>query len=183
MTTGWHDFNPRQRHKAEDVFHALSMVDAIVEGIEEERPRRAGFTDLYAFATNPDREMSPTLSLAFAQDPSLEGDLLRILERTARYQFPKVAAASSGSVARRDGDQYRILLRPSRADPMQVYVVIELGDIMAAPPRTLYVCRPGCRCEKHRLPVAHDGTIQILADSGSSLVEGLQDNRAEVFLR
>ena len=74
-------------------------------------------------------------------------------------------------------------LRPSRAEPTQVYIVIELADEDAVPPELIYVCRPGRPCEKHRLPVAHDGAIQILADLHSPLVEALRDGHAEVFLR
>ena len=51
------------------------------------------------------------------------------------------------------------------------------------PPALIYVCRPGRPCHKHRLPVAHDGTIQIFADLGSPLVEALRDGQAEVYLR
>ncbi len=183
MTGGWNDFNPRQRQAAEHMFGVLSTMGTVCEAIEEERPRCVGFSDLYTFATNPDVEMSPALEAALQQNGQLEKDLTRLLEKTAGYHFPKAAAASTGAIARRDGDLYRISLRPSRADSNQVYVVIDLSDVSAVPPQTLYVCRPGRACEKHRLPVAHDGTIQILADAASGLVEGLQDHAAEVFLR
>lgn len=183
MTGGWMDFTPQQKQAAEQIFDALTTMDAVCDTIEEDRPRAVGFSDIYAFATNPDIEMTAALENALRDSVQLENDLMRLLDRTARYRFPKAAAASTGAIASRDGDLYRISLRPSRADSNQFYVVIDLSDVAARPPQTLYVCRPGRPCEKHRLPVAHDGTIQILADSESSLVEGLQDHAAEVFLR
>ena len=163
------------------MFEALDMIDVATEQAVE--PRRVSFSDLYAFANDPEREMAPELAEALASDGAFEADLLRLLDRIAAYRFPRAAAASSGPVAQRDGDLYRIALRPSRAEPSQVYIVIELADLDSVPPELIYVCRPGKPCEKHRLPIAHDGAIQILADLRSPLVEALRDGQAEVFLR
>ena len=183
MTSGWRNLDGRQKQAAARMFEALDMIDATAEALAEVQPLRVGFSELYAFASDPDRPMAPHLTQALFEDPALEADLLRLLERTATYRFPKAAAASRGPVAQRDGDLYRISLRPSRAEPSQVYIVIDLADLDAAPPQLIYVCRPGRPREKHRLPVAHDGSIQILADLQSPLVEALRDGRAEVFLR
>lgn len=181
MTAGWSSLDRQQQEAAARMFEALDRIDAMRE--ETVPSRTVGFSDLYAFARDPDRDMSPELNEALAQDPSLADDLTRLLDRIAIYRFPKAAAASSGPVRQRDGELYRISLRPSRAEPTQVYVIIEMADLDAAPPDSIYVCRPGRPCEKHRLPVAHDGAIQILADLGSPLVEALRDDQAEVYLR
>ncbi len=183
MTSGWSSFEPQQKQAAAFMFDALSTIDAVSDAIAEDGPRHAGFSDLFAYVMGPEDEMTPDLAAALESQPALQADLLRLLKQTAQYRFPRVAAASSGSVAQRDGELYRITLRPSRAEPSQVYIVIDLADPLIAPPSLLYVCRPGRRCEKHRLPVAQDGTIQILADAGAPLVEALRDNDAEVFLR
>jgi hypothetical protein len=181
MTTGWSSLNQEQQEVAARMFGALDMIDTVTKSVAA--PRRVGFSDLFAFANDPNREMTPDLSQALRQDSALEADLLHLLDRVAAYHFPRAAAASSGPVAQRDGDLYRIALRPSRAEPSQIYIIIELADLDSVPPELIYVCRPGQPCEKHRLPIAHDGAIQILADLGSSLVEALRDGRAEVFLR
>lgn len=181
MTSGWSSLDPPQQEAAARMFEALDMIDVATEQAVE--PRRVSFSDLYAFANDPEREMAPELAEALASDGAFEADLLRLLDRIAAYRFPRAAAASSGPVAQRDGDLYRIALRPSRAEPSQVYIVIELADLDSVPPELIYVCRPGKPCEKHRLPIAHDGAIQILADLRSPLVEALRDGQAEVFLR
>lgn len=183
MTSGWRNLRSEQRDLAARMFDALDTIDSIAETMSAGRPRRIGMSDLFAFVNDPDQEMGPQLATALAESEMLRDDLSRLLERTARYRFPLVAAASSGPVARRDGELYRIALRPSRAEPSQVYIVIDYADLDAPQPQLIYVCRPGCPCEKHRLPAAHDGTIQILADEASPLVEALRDRRAEVFLR
>lgn len=183
MTSAWRNLGPRQRQAAARMFEALDTVDTIRESVASAASRRIGFGDLYAFASDPDRPMSSELVEALRADRRLEEDLVRLLDRTAVYRFPRAAAASSGPVARRDGELFRIALRPSRAEPSQVYIVIELVDLDAAPPQLIYVCRRGRPCEKHRLPVAHDGAIQILADANSPLVQALRDGGAEVFLR
>lgn len=181
MTSGWSDLDLRQQRLAMGLFEGLDMIDRAREAAV--RPRRVGFADLYVYASDPEAEMTPALADKLARDDTFQADLLRLLDRVAAYRFPRAAAASSGPVAQRDGDLYRIALRPSRAEPSQVYIVIELADLDAVPPELIYVCRPGLPCEKHRLPVAHDGAIQILADLRSPLVEALRDGHAEVFLR
>ena len=181
MTSGWSSLDRQQQEATARMFEALDMIDTAIEPVAT--PRRVGFSDLYTFANDPDRDMAPELAEALARDEALEADLIRLLDRTAIYRFPKVAAASSGPALRRDGDLYRISLRPSRAEPMQIYVIIELADLEMPPPALIYVCRSGRPCHKHQLPVAHDGTIQILADLGSPLVEALRDGQAEVYLR
>lgn len=183
MTSGWRNLHPEQRNRAARMFGALDTMESISEAMSADRPRQVGMSDLFAFVNDPDRELDSALEAALAGSAKLRDDLSRLLERTARCRFPQVAAASSGPVARRDGELYRISLRPSRAEPSQVYIVIEYADLSAPPPQLIYVCRSGRPCEKHRLPAAHDGTIQVLADEASPLVEALRDRRSEVFLR
>lgn len=181
MTSGWNDLDRRQQRLAMGLFEGLDMIDSARAAAE--RPRLVGFTDLYVYASDPAADMTPTLAERLARDDAFQADLMRLLDRMAAYRFPRAAAASTGPVAQRDGDLYRIALRPSRAEPTQIYIIIELADLDAVPPELIYICRPGRPCEKHRLPIAHDGAIQILADLGSPLVEALRDGHAEVFLR
>ena len=101
MTSGWSSFNPEQQDRAARMFDALSTIDTISDAMESDRPRRIGFSDLFAFATDPDSIMRPELAEALSHDTALEEDLLRLLDRTAAYRFPKVAAASSGPLSLR----------------------------------------------------------------------------------
>ncbi len=184
MISAWRDFDPQQKQVAERMFDAYCTIDALSDAVAArgDAPRRIGFSDLFAFATDPACAMSDDLADALAENTMLRDDLVLLLERTQRFQFPRVAAASSGPVARREGGLYRITLQSSRAEPSQVYIIIELADRALAEPTLLYVYRTGHPCEKHSLPPAHDGVIQILAEAESSLVEALRDKAAEVFL-
>ena len=66
--------------------------------------------------------------------------------------FPKVAAASSGAVEGRDGENYRIRLRVSQAAPSQTYVIIELQDPASAAPSTILLGKPDGEYDVHALP-------------------------------
>ena len=184
MTAAWREFDPRQKQMAERMFDAHCTIDALCDAVAArgEAPRRVGFSDLFAFAIDPARAMSSELADALAENSVLRDDLARLLERTQRFHFPRVVAASSGAVERREGGLYRITLQSSRAEPSQVYIIIELADRSLAAPTVLYVYRTAHPCEKHSLPPAHDGVIQILAEADSSLVDALRDKAAEVFL-
>ena len=134
MTSGWNSLDTEQKQAAAHMFDMLSTVDAVTDAIDAERPRCIGFSDLFAYVMDPARDMTPELAAALESQPMLQADLRRLLEQTARYRFPRVAAASTGAVTQRDGELYRIILRPSRAEPSQIYIVIDLADPLTAPP-------------------------------------------------
>ncbi len=165
-------------------FEALSALDdlAATKGKPVAGERRAGFSDLYAYVTDPKRPMSQALEEALSTHPSLAMDLQRLLRKRARHHSPRLAAASSGRESNRRGTGFTISLRPSRAEPAQVYVVIEVFNLSSRPPRTLFVSQPDERVVKHALPGAEGGTIQLLADAESELVKALSDPESEVFL-
>ncbi len=126
--------------------------------------------------------MSEALERALAARPGLARDMERLLRKRARHHAPRLAAASSGLGSSRRGAGFTISLRPSRAEPAQVYVVIDVLDLTSGPPRTLFVSQPDDRLVKHALPDADGGTIQLLADAESDLVRALSHPESEVFL-
>lgn len=177
MTGIWHSMDAAGRRTAEAAFVALSTLD----GMAGSASTRPSFGELWAFAAG-DAEMSDGLRHALASDRRLAGDLDHLVERTALYRFPRVAAASSGDVDTRDGEGFRIRLRPSRANRQHTYVSIEVAPELDEPPFALLAKGPG-RWVKLALPDAIDGVIQILVDSGSELVQALRDVHTEVYLR
>ncbi|MBF0336181.1 MAG: hypothetical protein HQL40_21530 [Alphaproteobacteria bacterium] len=177
MTGIWHSMDKAGRRTAEAAFVALSTLDGM-EGAASTRP---SFGELWAFATG-EAEMSDDLRRALDTDRRLAGDLDHLIERTALYRFPRVAAASSGAVETRDGEGFRIRLRPSRANVEHTYVSIEVAAELDEPPLALLAKGPG-RWIKLPLPDAIDGVIQILVDSGSELVHALRDVHTEVYIR
>lgn len=167
-----------------ELFVAIMDLDDITKAAAEPfRRRRIALSRFYAYATEPGGPEDPELERALAADPALRADFRRLLEKTAASYLPQVAAASSGTVERREGQGCRIRFEASRAEPSQTYVIIELIDQERPIPGALFVCYADYRCVKFALPPAHDGVIQILLEQDSDLLAKLRDIKTEVFLR
>ncbi|MBE0529641.1 MAG: hypothetical protein IH626_02370 [Rhodospirillales bacterium] len=179
----WNTLSDGRKAAAGQVFDALSTLDALTDfSADSQISRAVGFADLYAYATEPDRPMDERLQRALASDARLRGDLDRLLENTALYRFPRLAAASSGENDRREGDGFTIRLRQSRAEETQTYVIIEVHPGKEAP-STLFIFGAGHPYGKFPLPAAQDGVIQLLSETSSDLVKALLDVHTEVFIR
>jgi hypothetical protein len=182
----WKDFKPHQRAAAEKAFEAFDLVDGLSgrsPEVERGEERRVGFSDLYAFAHDGARAMDDALRRALGASPVLRDSLDRLLDEAALYHFPRVAAASSGSVEARDGEGFRLRLKRSRAAADQTYVIIEVDDSAGGVPRTLVTRDAEGRYLKVELPEAQGGVIQLLADTESDLVRALGRVETEVFVR
>jgi hypothetical protein len=185
MTGTWKTFTRHRRTLAEHAFDALSTLDEIaaVERARGTGERQVGFADIYAYVNEPDRSMSAQLSEALEADARLRDDLLRLLTKSAGYRCPRSAAAGTKVLESRHGQGFTIRLRPSRAEPSQVYVVIELLDPAAETPKALFIAEHREGLLKHALPEARGGAVQLLAETESDLIRALRNPSSEVFLR
>lgn len=136
---------------------------------------------LYAYAIGMVRE-DEGVEAALAADARLAADFARLLARTATWRLPRLAAASTAEDVVRTGDNCRVELRRSEAEPSQVYLIIELTAPESLPTR-LFVTRTGGQVISAELPAARDGVIQLLAGADTPLVAALRDVGAEIFLR
>ncbi len=165
---------------AEGIVEAFTVLDALNEPTAGANP--VPMSELYAYATDPERRRRPELIDALAASPRLRADLGRLLGNAAVVHLPQVAAASTGEITERQGDGCRIEFRPSRADASQVYAIISLEKKAPRTPSTLIICDPKGRCVKVALPPAREGRIQLLLDTGSDVANGLRDISTEVYL-
>jgi hypothetical protein len=136
---------------------------------------------LFAYA-NGMIASDPGVDAALAADPRLAATFTAMLDRAAPWRLPRLAAASAGTATVRTGENCRIELRTSAAEPSQVYVIIELAAPESAPSR-LFVARAGAGVVSAELPPARDGTIQLLSGADAPLVAALRDVGAEIYLR
>ncbi len=185
MTGTWNTLTERRRTLAECAFGALSTLDEITAAKRSRGTgeRQVGFGDIYAYVNEPGRPMNARLSEALEADAGLREDLLRLLTKTAGYRCPRSAAAGTKVLESRQGQGFIIRLRPSRAEPSQVYVVIELLDPAAETPKALFIAEHRDGLLKHALPEARGGMVQLLAETESDLVRALRNPGSEVFLR
>ena len=110
-------------------------------------------------------------------------DFQRLLSNTSTIRMPQVAAASSGERTYREADGCKIMFKESRADPAQVFIIIELINKQAVPPTMMFICHPDDSCRRVILGDSVDGRIQLLVDRDSHIVRGLSEVSTEVYLR
>lgn len=140
------------------------------------------FARLYDYATGA-ADSDGQIDQALQASPRLRADLRLLLGKVAINTLPEVAAAGSGDLESRETDQCRIRIEPSRAEPDQVYVIIELVDPAAPLPSVLFTCTTDDRSNRIDLPEGRDGVIQVLLDRTAPVLTSLRDHKAEVYLR
>jgi hypothetical protein len=165
---------------AENIVEALTVLDALEGSAAAAQP--VPISELYAYATDPERQARPELLDALAANPRLRDDLGRLLSNAAVVHLPQVAAASTGEIKEREGDGCRIEFRASRADSGQVYVIISLEKQAPREPSTLIICDTKGQCVKVALPTARDGRVQLLLDTDSDIAKGLRNISTQVYL-
>ncbi|MFQ5973053.1 MAG: hypothetical protein ACE5Q3_12035 [Alphaproteobacteria bacterium] len=170
---------------AQKVFEALCTLDTLEEreeGRERARPPIT-FADLYALVNDAGASPGAESAAALRADPRLAADFRQLLRNVALYHSPRLAAASSGAVSRREGPGFVIEFFPSRAQPSAMFAIIKMDHVNQDVPETLLVTAADGRVMKEVLPRPSGGSIQLLLEAGSELLSALRDPTAEVFLR
>lgn len=180
--TPWHEFTAEEQALTEAVFTARALLREVDTRSRPQEPW-VSFGELYRQAIQPDQALAPRVQQALREQKGLREDFQRLLEKTALYHLPRAAAASTGPVTLREVEGFRIRLLPSRAQPDQVFVMIELPEGFAVAPQSLLILETGGNCQKHPLPAPQDGRIQLLTESASDLAEGIRSHQAEIFLQ
>ena len=190
MTTSWKTYTDRERGTARLIFEALRQRDDLdlrdsdspsEESSRESRPF-VSFAELFDAVCDPTRQIDRELTAALSASPRLAADLKRLIANLAPYQAPRLAAASTGEIRRREGDGFAMEFRASRVDHAQVYVGIRLGAPDRRAPEVLFVSRADGVLLKYPLPPLLGDTVQLLLETGSELLTALQDPSSEVFL-
>ena len=109
-------------------------------------------------------------------------DLDRLVQRMASWHGPRASAASSGQLEMRTGDGFHIRMKPSRASPDQVYVLIALNGALGRTPTTLVIRSAAGEYIKWPLPQPQSGVIQVLTDEASEALRLLRDPKSELYL-
>ena len=141
------------------------------------------FSRLWRLANN-DLSTDADLLAALRQDRKLAADFNAVLQKISWSHLPQVAAASSGEELRlRETDLCAIRIEPSRAEPDQVYVIIDLKDPAATAPVSLITSAADGALESMALPAARHRVIQSLLQRDDALLLALQGHGTEVYLR
>ncbi len=179
----WNSLTNKELKLAEAAFTALSALDSSNVSKETTIHSQVGLSMLYACATQPDMPFPHGLRQALAKDKKLRQTFHRLLEKCTPYYFPRVAAASSGKVTEREVTNFRIRLRPSKVEPEQLYLIIELLVDNISAPQSLFIYDESGDCQKYMLPPPQGNEIQLLIQADSELANGIRSLSSEVFLR
>lgn len=179
--TQWHQFDSHERALAEALFNARSILEG--NGSENGPGHRISFNELYQQITRPNHILTPELQRALRRDRRLREGFHLLLQKSAHYHLPHVAAASTGPITVREIEGFKIRLKPSRVEPDQLFVIIELPDNFSFVLRTLFIYEESGLCQKHPLPAQMNGQMQLLTEATSDLAEGIRNHKTEIFLQ
>ena len=177
-------FSHAEAQLAGAALDTLKVMDAVLEAPREikETLTKASPSALYAYATDPGYKPDDNLLRLLATDEDARTGFQRLLENTSVYVLPQMAAASTGDIETREVEGCKIVFRPSRANPDQLYAIIEIANVETAP-SMLFMRQPNGETNRITLPGFQNGRAQLLLERNSADARGLMDINTEVYLR
>jgi len=180
------DFKMPDDHELEQIkeeFSKNSWVSELTSSLGQAKGAQAtSLSTLYNYLT-VNTGVDEALERKIRNSIPLRKLYRKIIEETASYQIPEAMAASSGDYPVRHGNGCVISMESSRAEPDQIYVIIELtGDIIATP-TSMFVCEEDENCMRFDLPEIKDGIFQLICDRQSKLVQLMMNPKTEAFLK
>lgn len=188
MTRTWTSLSEADLDRAEEIFSKQDTVHWLTTPSSDavsaqERSTPITFATLFAYAQGQ-MDLTFDLARALKTQPRLARDLNHLLQTHATVGFHRQAAASSTDVsgARTWTTPHgRISLHPSKAQPEQVYLLIELTDQSKALSR-IVVMTPDGGVAEATLPEPVSGVIRLIANNTDDLVQMLDTVDCNVYL-
>ncbi len=168
---------------AKRAFTALSILDSTKANRDSSKLSHISPAQLYAYASRPNFPIPFEVRHALKSNPRLRQSFHRLLIKCSNYYLPSVAAASSGEITEREAGNFRIRLHPSKVEPKQLYLIIEILVDNISPPRLLILHDENGDYLKQPLPDPHDNQIQLLIQSDSELANAIRKHSSEIFLQ
>jgi len=166
---------------------ALAAIDAdrqiktfLQPGVKREN---IAISTLFRYANDPGYELPADLAQHLENDPIAQANLMRIISNAALEHIPMLAAAASDTVTRRETDKTVLILTPSRADPAQIYLTIEMKDPEAARPSQIFVSSAEGQWHKLQLAPFVGVRTQTILESEHEVIVALSHPEAVVYFR
>ena len=147
----------------------------------ERRPR---FDEMLAAAVDPAGRLGGPVAQALLSDVETRSSFEALLRDHALCWFPPAAAAAGeeGLDAREEAG-FRVWIRPSSADPDQVYVLVRVAEGSRSRPAVLVALPHGGAPVCAVLPDDIDGVYQLVEHAESPLVRAVRDPASKLALR
>jgi hypothetical protein len=169
----------RLRFAEYEVHDGLTSDDAIQDAAA---PSMA-ISRLYTVVANPGAALPADVAAAMLRQPRLRAVYRELLARAATFHIPESMAASTDDLAIRAGDGCRIRFEASRAEPDQIYVIVELDDPSGPPPSGLVFCDVENFCASLELTGWRNGVVQLIVERDSDILRLARDPKSMAFLR
>lgn len=172
----------RQRFAASEL--AESVADSAADSTAGGAPKSIPVSRLYAIVTDPGSPMPPDIAAAMLQRPALRAAYRALLAGSASYHVPEAMAASTDVLLlKRRGDGCLIRFLPSRAEPDQVYLIVELDDPGRAMPSALVFCDAEDFCSAVELTGWRNGVAQLIVETSSAILRLARDPKSSAYLK
>jgi len=185
--TGIEIDTPEDTDSAKENFTGQEALSDLYETVAQAQKRgmlaQVSMTRLYNYARGISGEEDVEIVKALTENLMLRRILKTMVTGAAMYHLPEAMAASTEDLPAREGDGCRIRMEESRAEPDQVYVIVELSNPEAETPSALVVCDEDMMCRQFVLPEARGGIAQLIAERGSHLVQMLANPKSEAYLK
>lgn len=178
--TSWDSRTETDKARIEVAFGAQHAADIWLDPVDAGKANPAAMPALYRAAADPIAPIPASLAGRLATDPRLRADFDRLLQRMAACRMGRAAAASTGSLDRREAGGYVLRIKPSRADPSQVYLLIDIPAQGTVPQAIL--TRRGGEVLKRALEAPQDGTVRLVLETSDPLVAAIGDPATEIDL-
>ena len=141
------------------------------------------FSTLYAYVNDSQFRPPTNFSAQIDADEKAQQNLDLLLEKASLAHMPMLAAASSGDTILRETDAAIIRLTPSKAEPEQVYLQVQMKDAGASMPLRLFVRKSGEQWIRMDLSKFVDAKVQELLLVNDPVTQALNAPDSEVYLR
>lgn len=176
----WQSRSEIEKARIETAFSARHAADLWLDTAGPGQAKPAALPILYRAAKDPTAPLPAALVAQLATDTRLKADFDRLLSRIAACRMPRAAAASSGSLDRREAQGFVLRIRPSRADPDQVYLLIDIPD-RAETPQVL-MARDNGEILRRALGEPQDGMFRLILERSDPLLAAIGDPATEIDL-
>ena len=138
--------------------------------------------DIYKFVTGRMFINTRELNTQLKNNNVLKDHLSNLLNQLNLCHLPRLAAASSGVIETREGDDFKLKMMTSLSDPDQIFVTIELHRTKSRRPSSLVVKSPQNNFYTGSLQEFESTIFQLIEGAESPLITALKDPGSEVYL-
>ena len=171
----------KELEMVKQAFAEIETVEFLVNP-KMEATGRTGIaaSKLYAYVRGVSERGQETEE-AILQFPALCRAYGHMVRGTAIYTIPETIAASTVEFPERQSEGCRVRVEPSRAEPDQYYLIIEVDDGRPVP-TIISIADTNEHWEQVMLPAPRRGVVQVMVTADSGIPAMLRDPKTAIYL-